>query len=518
MNKIVFAAFSIIAFIFSPSHAAQSSGFFSNEIVSLSGSHDTISLLTGKFDKLSQKETYSISYISRIDSAYISNDANWKTIVFSNNMRPRDLAFGQGISVVSFDTSTETSTPNINDIYLIDHKSNTSSKFEMPWNNSLKILADSSKIELHAFSVTYLNGSFYFACHDGGLVKWNIGTNAKSIFLPGVGGAVTDTFKGITDPLKSLTGVETVGDFLVITTPSNVWRFSPSDSTWTEYGSKSADLNLSIASFEYSFADPFSATHPLYSIASVKYNSTEDTLLCKYSAKDGGWKVIINKEVSGFTFGSKGMMYTLFQHDSTNCEIYQDTLGDSAVPSQPFYPINNYLPGRFTRSNNNSVAINDIQYIKSTDSSGILWVATSNGLYLCDDEISGKSTDSLLCIKRVVPVKSDLKEAIACPGILKYDDYDQYKGHVKFIYNLSKDAKVTIKIYDFNMDLVKTVIDKRPRKAGSLNAESGRSNNKLEDLWDGHTSTGRMCAPGVYYFKITTDIGEHAFGKIVVAK
>ncbi|HMA66159.1 MAG TPA: hypothetical protein VKO63_13210, partial [Chitinispirillaceae bacterium] len=79
-------------------------------------------------------------------------------------------------------------------------------------------------------------------------------------------------------------------------------------------------------------------------------------------------------------------------------------------------------------------------------------------------------------------------------------------------------ANVTIRIYDYNNDLVKTVIEQQPRKSGTENAEYGRSNDKYKDVWDGTTAGGKVCAPGVYYFKITTDIGEHAFGKVVVAK
>jgi len=59
-----------------------------------------------------------------------------------------------------------------------------------------------------------------------------------------------------------------------------------------------------------------------------------------------------------------------------------------------------------------------------------------------------------------------------------------------FAYNLSKASKVTIKIYDWNMDPVKTVIKDRDRPAGNDRA-NGRSTNAAEDTWDGTTDSGR---------------------------
>lgn len=518
MIKNIIAAFLTAVCLLSETFAAQNNGFFSNDVAAISGSHDSIAVLTCKTDNISNNMTFSISFITKIDSSYICNDANWKTIVFPKNQYPKDLAFGEGLSIVTFDTSSEKKMTLINEVYLINHETNTSSKFELPWN---LIKTDSSK-RLFAFSAAYLNGSFYLGCYDGGLVRWDVSSNKKSILLPGIRGAVTDTFKGISDTLKSITGVEAVNDFLVITTPENTWKYSPADSSWTATTNKSLDPNLSVFRFEYSFADPFSASHPLYSIAKVNYESKDTTVLCKFirADSDSGWKVLIDKEISGFTFGSNGYFYSFFVHDSTNCEVYRDTLGDSSVPGQPFNPVNAnsyYIPGRLVRSSD-IPGINDFQFIKTTDTSGILWIGTTDGLFLSQNEIPGVSQSQFIRIKRVLPVKSSLKEAFACPGILKYDDSDPLMGHVKFVYNLSKDAKVTIKIYDFNMDLVKTVIDKKLRTAGTANAEIGRSNNKKEDIWDGTTQNGRPCAPGVYYFKISTDIGEHAFGKIVVAK
>jgi flagellar hook assembly protein FlgD len=68
------------------------------------------------------------------------------------------------------------------------------------------------------------------------------------------------------------------------------------------------------------------------------------------------------------------------------------------------------------------------------------------------------------------------------------------------------------------MDHVKTVISGKFRKAGSNGGPFGRSTVETEDFWDGKNENGKIVAPGVYYYKISTDSGERAFGKLVVAK
>ena len=88
-----------------------------------------------------------------------------------------------------------------------------------------------------------------------------------------------------------------------------------------------------------------------------------------------------------------------------------------------------------------------------------------------------------------------------------------------FIYNIKADeADVTIRVYDYNMDHVKTVINKQRRYSGTNGGPLGRSTVESEDRWNGKNAQGRDCAPGIYYYKITTSSGERAFGKIVIAR
>jgi len=78
-------------------------------------------------------------------------------------------------------------------------------------------------------------------------------------------------------------------------------------------------------------------------------------------------------------------------------------------------------------------------------------------------------------------------------------------GHVRFQYCTSEDVKVTVRVYDFGMSLVKTVVDGKDRPAGDFS-----------EVWDGRNELGDMAANGVYFYKITFSKGETLWGKVMV--
>ncbi len=76
-------------------------------------------------------------------------------------------------------------------------------------------------------------------------------------------------------------------------------------------------------------------------------------------------------------------------------------------------------------------------------------------------------------------------------------------------YKPAANAEVTIKIYDFNLDLVRTLIDAEPR-AGGLEYDV--------DVWDGRNDEGVIVANGVYFYNIKFSSGQNWWGKVVVVK
>jgi hypothetical protein len=76
---------------------------------------------------------------------------------------------------------------------------------------------------------------------------------------------------------------------------------------------------------------------------------------------------------------------------------------------------------------------------------------------------------------------------------------------VKIRYSLQSAAQVTIRIYDFALDLVRT-IGPRPQPEGE----------EIWEFWNGRNEDGTAVANGVYFYKIETDQEVVGHGKIVV--
>ena len=68
------------------------------------------------------------------------------------------------------------------------------------------------------------------------------------------------------------------------------------------------------------------------------------------------------------------------------------------------------------------------------------------------------------------------------------------------------DANVTIRIYNFSMDYIKTVIQNAPRN---------RTLEGAPDFWDGTDENGSLLPNGVYFYTVEIDDNDLLFGKII---
>ncbi len=79
-------------------------------------------------------------------------------------------------------------------------------------------------------------------------------------------------------------------------------------------------------------------------------------------------------------------------------------------------------------------------------------------------------------------------------------------GHIRFQYKTESSAEISITVYDFSMNLVRKVVEKRQRSAGGDYSET----------WNGRNEWGRIVANGVYFYKFEKK-GESVFwGKIII--
>lgn len=108
-------------------------------------------------------------------------------------------------------------------------------------------------------------------------------------------------------------------------------------------------------------------------------------------------------------------------------------------------------------------------------------------------------------INRRRSVENDLNEVITFPTV--------YNGDVpvQLGYRLKKTGKVTIEVFNYAMEHVRTLVKNQRREGGVA-----RSENVFEDRWDGTDKYGHQVATGVYYIRVKSDKGETGWGKSMV--
>lgn len=77
-------------------------------------------------------------------------------------------------------------------------------------------------------------------------------------------------------------------------------------------------------------------------------------------------------------------------------------------------------------------------------------------------------------------------------------------------YKVSKDSKVTIEVFSYDMKKVRKIVKSAPRFA-----DASRSTNAKEDVWDGLDDYGNPCTMGVYYVRVKDNHGHIGWGKVM---
>jgi hypothetical protein len=235
-------------------------------------------------------------------------------------------------------------------------------------------------------------------------------------------------------------------------------------------------------------------------------------MLYVYNSVTAQWKRAIQYDFTSLPtmrLGAKGYLYVLDSDpDNNKIRLFRQTSPDSAAVEQDVDFQKRILNAGSDLVN---VPINDIHYaIHGTDT--LFAIATDVGLlYSKNEHYDELHTIPFNYESRKVNLSSDLAKTYAIPGII-----NNYHPEAIFAYNLAKDDKVTIDIFDYNNDFVVRIIDNAPRLAGK-HRTSGRSTVPMYDTWDG-TAHGKVVPPGVYFYRIKTKNGKKAFGKIIVAK
>jgi hypothetical protein len=137
--------------------------------------------------------------------------------------------------------------------------------------------------------------------------------------------------------------------------------------------------------------------------------------------------------------------------------------------------------------------------------------STAKGIFL---RKTGTGQDgSWTNINSLKRIKGGLDEIITYPTLFTGVKASGEPEYVNIGYRLKKDGKVTISVFNYAMEKVKTLVEGVPRKGGG-----SRSEVPIEDRWDGRDAGGRPVSFGTYYILVESNQGEKGWGKAIAVR
>ena len=537
INKKAFFAAALLLNLWEMAGAAEftpTREITSNNVFSLAGREDTLCMITegGVNFTFAASDTFSWSgFKSNMFSGALSlgDGALVATMKTESKNVSKDHAVINGPLWVYHFPPLKTNMLEVKNYTVLD-----SVFFRAPNLDKIKHDVDFSVVD-----AAWSKGAFWLACSDGGVARLDIAANTLKAFFPGskngfLPSRIIDS-SGLDVNVFPDTGKRVIAvavedssaasPALWVVTPVKLWRFSYKDSLWDSVPSSLSDTTFSFVQYQNAYVCKTSDTVKLFASIQIRKKKsssadTIDTVFCKYDGVNKSWGKRLDKAPVSLTFGQDGELYVNVKN---YVGLYRETPGGDMLAISGDNNSDKFQK-RMTRATGVDYPdnINGMLFVRQKSGKAFLWIASSanvlpsvnNGLFYSYDEKSDEQNNRPFgYVHGDKKITSGLRECYAFPGILN----SLNGSKAMFAYNLSKASKVTITIYDWNMDPVRTVIKNKDRPAGNDRA-NGRSTNAAEDTWDGTTGTGRRVAVGVYYFKITAQSGEHAFGKIIVAK
>lgn len=163
---------------------------------------------------------------------------------------------------------------------------------------------------------------------------------------------------------------------------------------------------------------------------------------------------------------------------------------------------NNWLYGFETGATDRDAIITSIcSFPLDTKTEGLALATYGNGISVSAD--SGKAWTTIL---NRAKLGGDLGTIRMVPSVITSGDGDQSLVS----YKVSKDSKITIDVFSYDMRKIRTIVKDAPRSA-----DKSRSTNPKEDFWDGKDKAGRPCTMGVYYVRVKDNHGHIGWGKVM---
>ncbi len=216
------------------------------------------------------------------------------------------------------------------------------------------------------------------------------------------------------------------------------------------------------------------------------------------SSSDGGlnWNVFLSGEKGhSISFMNRGTNASDIFVTSDNGVFRSEDEGDSWI-----------LPGIISETDGSLKIETNTFYSVATkvnsETSSTIWLGSANGLAKLEEGTTPwQGVWKIFLASRPLSASGETSYAMPNP-------YNPDFGTLRIKYKVnSVNGKITIKILNFNMRIVKTILQNASRSAGE-NIET----------WNGEDENGKILPNGVYFYTIEENNSFNSYGKIMVIR
>ena len=281
------------------------------------------------------------------------------------------------------------------------------------------------------------------------------------------------------------------GEALWVGTAGGIHKSTDGGASWTTFNHQNQDVGISgnfIVALEI---QEFEDVQRVWAATIEAMDSTEVRAVSM--SEDGGlsWKTILEGEFA-HNFG----------FDHVTGDVFVPT--DNGLFTTPDFGKTWAVFSNLVDSERDERVYSDEVYSVGVSSDGGLWTGTRDGLALTYDE--GLTWTLFRAFQPARVNGTPRTYAYPNPFSPLRHNFIEGDGHVRFQYRTTMATEVTVRVYDFGMNLVRTVVEGKSRTVAGDFAE----------VWDGKNGLDEMVANGVYFYSIQMTGEEMLWGKVMV--
>lgn len=431
-----------------------------------------------------------------------NNGIFWAATAHTTTDNGQELPTGSGLKYTSDEGKTWNSIPQP-----VDKQSDSIVTYGI---NNLRALPVTVDVQNIVYDIAFTPGTIWIATFAGGLRKsTDMGKTWQRVVLP------PDNLDSIkpTDTLnfclQPVSGNFCSGDnlnyrvFSVISVNDSTLYVGTADGI-----NKSTDGGISWVKFTHTNENnPISGNF----VTALGYNQIDSTLWgatwqadgstefygVSYSS-DGGlnWKTSLSGEKAhNFAFGDGGQVISCTD--------------DGAFRTKD-NGINWVLPNSIIDASTNISLTSPAVYSAAFQGNSV-WVGTSDGLARIDENSSTNMWSGTWKVFYASQPVASVSQSYAFPN-----PFDPRTDVLKIKYSAGgQSVPVTIRIFNFSMNLVRTVIENAQRGNPSHLVDN---TNGVIDYWDGKDANGNIVPNGVYFYRVDAGSNAPVYGKILVVQ